>query len=397
MDKNPKFLLFASFLIVFLINTSSISKEKFETETQQEIKYPADKKTKISFSGDVQYRIRADIIIDKDPNGVSLPMQADHQHRYAWNFITHAAVSKNVFIGMRLSNPSGYITDDIIDNLKTTRELLGSPKQFLAVPEMYFRWNTGMINLAAGVIPVLSNTVLSLAGYEEDGFMHATGSWKDKMNNSQTGINLGFNSIDRKSISLAFNTIYAIAKGVGETDAVDALKKEQLRFIFSSPLSIIEKKLSFVPVMHLRTNMYRSPDSDEANHSMVAGIDIDMNPNKRFSLGAGFAAGGNRNDCLKNDSSYIAEAPVGFLTDIKLRVNPGYGNGNVSMKISNAKDREDKLDITHTMFRWDIKYGFPIKGLTIMPRLRVWYGFNNHDDETLIKLRPALILICKFK
>ena len=67
------------------------------------------------------------------------------------------------------------------------------------------------------------------------------------------------------------------------------------------------------------------------------------------------------------------------------------------MKISNARDREDNLNITNTMFRWDMKYGFPIKGLTIMPRLRVWYGINNYDKETLIKLRPALILLCKFK
>ena len=396
MDKNPTFLLFAGFLIVFLIYTSSISKEKLQTETKQEIKYPTDKKTKISFSGDVQYRIRGDIVMDRDSNGVSLPTQADHQHRYAWNFMANAAISENLFIRMRLSNPSGYITDDIIDNLKTTKELLESPKQFLAVPEMYFSWNAGMANLAAGVIPVISNTVLSLAGYEENGFMHATGSWKDKMNNSQTGINLGFNMIDREEITFAFNTIYAIAKGVGETDAMDALKKEQLRFIFSSPLCILENKLSFAPVMHLRTNMYRSSDSDEANHSIVGGIDINANPNKQFSFGAGFAAGGNRNNCLKNDSGYITEAPLGFLTDIKLKVNPGYGNGTVSLKISNAKDREDNLNITYTMFRWDIKYGFPVKSLTIMPRLRIWYGFNNHSEETITKLRPALILIGKF-
>ncbi|MFC1476446.1 hypothetical protein ACFL5S_00620 [Fibrobacterota bacterium] len=397
MVKDCSFILSICFLLVFLIYSGSTGKENPETETNQHFKSTEDKRTIMSFSGDVQYRIRADIIMDKGPNGVSLPTQADHQHRYAWNLMANAAISENVFIGMRLSNPSGYITDDIVDNLKTTKELLESPKQFLAVPEMYFNWNVGIVNLSAGVIPVLSNTVLSLAGYEEKGFMHATGSWKDKMNNSQTGINLGFDIIDRGEITFAFNTIYAIAKGVGETDAMDALKNEQLRLIFSSPVNILKKKLSFAPVMHLRTNMHRSSVSDEANHSLVGGIDIDVNLNKRISFGAGFAAGGNRNDCFTNDSGYIAEAPLGFLTDMKLKVNPGYGKGNVSIKISNARDREDSLNRTYTMFRWDIRYGFPIKGITIMPRLRVWYGFNNLDEETLIKLRPALILICKFK
>ena len=323
MVKDRSFILSTCFLLVFLIYSGSTGKENPEAEANQNLKSAADKRTIMSFSGDVQYRMRADVIMDRDQNGVSLPTQADHQHRYAWNFMTNAAISENVFIRMRLSNPSGYITDDIIDNLKTTKELLESPKQFLAVPEMYFHWNAGIVNLAAGVIPVLSNTVLSLAGYEEKGFMHATGSWKDKMNNSQTGINLGFDIIDRKSISFAFNTIYAIAKGIGETDAMDALKKEQLRLIFSSPICVMEKKISFAPVMHLRTNMYRSSVSDEANHSLVGGIDININLNKRISFGTGFAAGGNRNKCFTNDSGYIAEAPLGFLTDMKLKVNPG--------------------------------------------------------------------------
>lgn len=387
-------------MLVFSIFTSLFAEEKPETETKQEIEKKVDNKfkAKISFSGDVQYRIRADIHLNKDTSGAALSKQIDHQHRYAWNFIAKAIVSENLFIGMRLSNPSGYITDDIVDNLKTTRELLETHRRFLAVPEMYFKWNVGIFYIAGGVIPVISNTVLSLSGYEDSDFKHATGSWKDKMNNSQTGLNLGLNFINNKSSSFGLNTIYTIASGVGKTNAVDAFKNEQLRFIFSFPLYILDEKLSLLPVIHFRTNICRSADLEKANHSLVGGIDININPIKQLSFNTGFAVGGNKNECQKDDPGYdtLKTAPLGLLTAFKITLNPGFGKGIIGLKISTSKDREANPEIVYTMLRWDIKYAIPIKGLTIMPRLRLWYGFNDNNKESITKLRPALALIGKF-
>ncbi len=359
-----------------------------------------ESKTKIILSGDVQYRFRYGYETGKDALGDDLPAVGDYTNRYGWNFRVKARVSESIHLGMRLSNPKGYATDNIADNVsKVSKE----PQRLVAIPEMYFAWNAGPLSLAGGIIPVPGNTVLDLAAFEGKGYKDAVSSWKNYTNSSQTGLNLGLSFIDKSSLLFGLDVLYAVARDNvddGENTPSNALKNDQMRFIFTLPTSIIDDKLSFLPGLHMRTNMFRSADKEKANHSVAGGLSVGIKPLKQLGFDVGFAVGSYSNECMKNVAGYdtLKTAPLGLLTTIKVKIKPGYGKGIVVYKISNAKDREIDDEFMHTMMRWDVKYAFPVKGLTIMPRMRVWYSFNNSttDKTEFVELRPELFLMSEF-
>jgi hypothetical protein len=381
-------------LSICLFFSYSFSEENKETipEVKVEKKEEKKSKTKVSFAGDVQYGIRGEILVGKDGNGDKLGRIADHQHRYGWNFRSKAAISENLQLGLRLSNPRGHNTDNVLDNVEKVSYLI-------TVPEACFKWEVNRFFLAGGIIPVKGNTVLGLSAYIDDGYRHAVTAWKNKMNESQTGADLRFRFVENDQTSFEFRSLYAIAKGVEETNAADALKNEQLRFLFALPFSVLEEKLSIFPAIHLQTNVYRSADLDKANHSLVGGIDLKIKPVKQFRVKVGFAAGAHDNDSQEKDPSYdtLRTAPFGSLSVLGLRIKPGFGQGDIIFKYSHSRDREEAPEINYSMLRWDIKYEIPIKSLILKPRLRVWYGFNDVDDSVDAKIRPSLMLIGRFK
>ncbi len=376
-------LFIITLIAICLFFSISHAEEKKEKKTS---------KAEVSFSGDVQYRLRGDILVGKDENGDTKDRIANHQNLYGWNFMSKAVMSDNLLLGFRLSNPGGYSCDDIMENINKAN-------QIITVPEAYFKWNLDWFSIAAGIIPVKGNTTLSFSAYTDDGYRDAVSGWKTRMNASQIGTDLSFSFLKNDQTSFGFHSLYSIARGVGKTNAADAFKNEQLRFLFSFPLSILKEKLSFDPAMHLQTNVYRSADLDKANHALIGGIDINIKPVKQLGIKLGFAAGGHKNDCLEDGPGYdtLKTAPLGILSVLALKVKPGYGKGDLIFKISNSKDREAATEVQNTMFRWDLKYEFPIKGFVIKPRLRIWYGINDADDAVYCKIRPSLILIGRFK
>ncbi len=405
---NKRFSIFWVSLILFTLLAPVTLPAETETDTDQKsktVETKSEKKPKmeISFKGDVQYRFRYHYETGKDDQGNDIKAGGDYTNRYAWNFIVKALVNEHVRFGLRLSNPKGSATDNVEENVLKVSDDSAEMRALISIPEMCFKWSVGIFSLAGGIIPVPGNTVLGLAAFEDKGYEGAVTSWKNCMNNSQIGIDLGFTFIDEKATSLGLGIVSAVARdNVDEDESTpsQALKNDQLRFIFTLPASIREEKLSLLPCLHLRTSVYRSADKEKANHSLVGGIDIGVNLIKQFAVQAGFAVGGHTNDCLANDGGYdtLKTAPLGMLTTIKLVAKPGYGKGILIFKVSTSKDRETDPLVVHNMLRWDLKYGFPIKGLTIMPRIRVWYSFNHSDTDKseTTEIRPELILMSKF-
>ncbi|MGD9202014.1 MAG: hypothetical protein PVI26_10650 [Chitinispirillia bacterium] len=392
-------IIFTTFIFIFhtgLTNTCAEENKLEQVEVKELIKN--EPKVNFSFHGDVNYRFRGDIEANMDISGEKRSKKIDHQHRYAWNLKAGITVSDNLLFGMRLSNPLGYITDDVVDNFNWA---IGKDSniELLTISEIYFRWNVNVLTIAGGKIPVIGNTALDLAAYEGKKYINATTSWKETMNASQLGLNLGLLLYKSNLTSLKFNTLYTIAQGERRRGkAADALKNDQLRFIFSLPLTFIEPKMSFEPVLHFRTNIDRSFDNKKGNHSLAGGLDINFLPIEQVGFTVGYAIGGFRNDSHEDETGYIASAPLGILVKFGVAAQPGYGTIKTEFKFSNSQDREAFTTVNYNQLYWDIQYDMPIKGLTITPRMRAWHGFNDikNDDSIVNMLLPALILSAQF-
>ncbi len=373
-----------------LIKNLNIEKDKIDSLQI------TDKKKKISFKGDVEYRLSYYHKKSKDHKGISDTAIGDYTNLYAWNLKMDAFVSKNLSFGFRLSNPNGSATDTIQTNLN---KLSKNPLNLISLPEMNFLWTRGMVSISGGIIPVYSNTTLSLAAFENRKFKHAVTSWKDYMNNSQAGLDLGLKFIQQKNLKLDLNIVSAIAKNnIGATakDASYKFKNDQLRFILSLPTSLLNNKLTLNPCVHLRTNVYRSSYTGKSNSSLVGGLDFEYYPVKLLSFRAGFAIGGYKNNSQKDEPNYdtLETSPLGMLTVASISVNPNFGKGILIYKWSNSKDRKESESMKNNMMHLDVKYEFPINKLTIMPGIRIWYAYKNISDNvsTTMEIQPELIL-----
>lgn len=365
--------------------------------------YSQDKqKPTISFSGDLQYRLRYDYIKQKDSDGEDADKTADYTNLYGWNFMAKAVINENLLFGMRLSNPSGGGPDKILDNITQMyyKDTDDYNFRILSIPEMYLRWKAGIVSLSFGIIPVLNNTTLTLVYSESHNYLTkglcecGLTSWKVWMNNSQTGLDLGLSFVNNDETSVGFSAVSAIATNGGPDSPAYALKNDQLRFIFSIPVSVLEKKLSFLPVMHLRTNVYTSADKEESNHSLTGGIDIGIKPVQQLGINLGYAVGGFRNDAVAPAGS--ESAPLGMLTSATITVQPGYGKASVLFNFGMTQDREADPVINNNLIHFDFKYAMPIKSLTIMPRVRIWNFTNSEDDASELRVRPEIFFMGKF-
>lgn len=358
----------------------------------------AKKKVDLSFGGDAQFRLRYHYKIEDDGTEKDPETTDDYTNQYAWNLKVKAKVGENVTFGFRISNPSGYATDKVGDQLK---KISSDNYQIISIPEAYVCMATKVVALRFGVIPVMSNVVLNLAYHETDDYLNKSScceagvsSWKVYMNNSQTGLGLNFNLLKNEQTSLGLNIVSSIALNSGAGGPGDALKNDQLRFIYSIPVSLLAKKLTFNPVLHMRTNVERSEDKEKANHSLTGGIDVAINPIKQLAVKVGFAAGGYSNDAVK--SADPVSSPIGILLNSNITVKPGFGKAIVGFNFATTKDREVKDAIVQKLIHLDFKYGIPVKGITIMPRFRIWAFPNSKTEAKETWLRPELIFSGKF-
>ncbi len=377
-------------------------------------------KVDIKFNGDVQYRLRFHYAIAKNVEGNDSSAAPDYSNRYAWNLKWKINVNENLRFGIRLSNPSGYASDNVAENLKwvTKRDYDVDVFNMLALPELYFNWSVGIFSLSAGIIPVYGNTALNLAAYETSerspvsstklGYKDAGKSpWKVLTNNSQKGLNLGFKFLDNKETSVGMNVITSIASDAPITDKYDAFQMDQFRFIASFPVSMMEKKLFMLPVIHARLNTFRASDYEHADHSVVGGCDIVYKPVEALGIMVGGAGGTYNNECQIGDSvdtdsdnnvdTPISQiSPLGVLLNSCVTLSPGFGKASVFFAFSQARDREATAPLNNNLLHWDIKYSIPIKSLTVLPRMRIWHYTKEDAERTKTELRPELILKAKF-
>ncbi len=377
-------------------------------------------KADITLSGDLQYRIRYHYDMYKNTEGKDSSAAPNLTNRYAWNLKWKIAVNENLLFGIRLSNPSGYETDSITDNITWMEN---GNYNLLTVPEMYFKWTVGIFSLSAGIIPVKANTVLNLVAYElqEIGDTLHTGyknvgdnTWSVKTNNSQKGLALGFDLISKEDLSLGMDLVAAMAYNAEGSDKYNVFKYDQVRLILSFPTSLSNGMITLLPLLHARFNAFRSKDTvntnsdwDEANHSIAGGCDLNIMAMEMLTIKIGAAGGMFNNSCQENDSldtdndnisdTPVAQtAPLGVLFKAGATVKPGFGTAIVNFRFGRSRDRKASPALNSDLLFWDIKYCMPIKSLTFIPRLRIWHEFIENSEANKTRLRPELILKASF-
>ena len=87
---------------------------------------------------------------------------------------------------------------------------------------------------------------------------------------------------------------------------------------------------------------------------------------------------------------------MSILLNASFTVEPGFGKAIVFFAFSQARDRKAASPKNNNLLHWDVKYGIPIKNLTIMPRMRVWHYTTEDADRTQTELRPEIFLMTKF-
>lgn len=359
------------------------------------------------FSGDVLYRWSLDWNHYRNVDGDDSLRTGDFQNRYWWNLRMSATVNENLSINARLSNPSGYFTDRVGSNLNLA--LTGTSYNFVAIPELYFKWNWTVLTLMGGFIPVagpgpnMYNSVLDLVAFETGKYVNAgIMPWFVATNGSQAGVDLAVQFVKMENFTAGIDVMGTIAADSGASETVDQIRKDQYRVVVGLPMSILKGKIGVQPNLHVRTNVARSNDLKKGNASLTGGGDLIVKPLKdptKLVGRVGFAAGGYRNSSRKDDSGYVASAPLGLLFNAGVKGMPGFGTASVDFSIGNWMDREQNPDVVkNRVLYWDFIYDLPVKSLTIRPRLRLWKWSNNAEDNDWSRLlaRPELDFIAKF-
>ncbi len=367
----------------------------------------------VKFNGDVMYRWELDYVKTTDDTGEVINTNGDFQNRYWWNMRLGVNVNENLGFRLRLSNPNGYFTDNVGSNLVWTAN--NDVLNLLSIPEFYFDWHVKFLTLKGGILSVAGpgtfNTVMDLVAYEGGGEMlPAEGyfgaglmPWFVATNGSQLGMNMVLShKVDDFSVGL--DVVGTLAEDAAAAVTADAIKLDQFRYIVAVPVSFGGKMLSIKPALHVRTNLYRSDDLEEGNHSMVGGLDVWSTPIDMLTARAGFAIGGYSNTSVwdSTDATVDSIAPLGMLLNVGLRVKPGFGRALVDFAWGHWTDREADSLALRTMPKngnllyWDILYDAPVKSLVIRPRVRIWRWSTPETDNTKLQVRPELDFIAKF-
>lgn len=366
---------------------------------------------KFDISGDVQYRIRYNYLLERDVQNQDSSRTPDFQNRYAWNLRFKVTPNEFVMFGFRLSNPSGYNLDavgdpqftgkyDDLDTSKSETDFV-LPK-ILALPEAYFKWVPGAVDLSAGIIPVYGNTILDLACYSQNGYRNAGASdWLSLKNGSQMGLMLGVNYLESDDYLIRSELLFTMVDDAKGTNAYDAFVNDKFRLLLNVPIELKKTSISIIPTGHFIFNNIRSQDHEEASHTVEGGLELKMQPIEKLSILLGAAGGLSNNDAQKDDTyeegkSYVASSPLGMLLKTKIRFVPSFGRVMAEFRYGRSRDRDALEIVNYDLFHWDLKYAMPVKKLTIMPRFRVWYSFNSNEEHSVVEIRPALILKAAF-
>ena len=189
---------------------------------------------------------------------------------------------------------------------------------------------------------------------------------------------------------MAFDTGTSLVK------PAERKKLDQWKFMLSLPIGLLKDALIIAPMGYLRTTIAQSSDGSTSNNSAAAGLDAKAVVNKAVTLTAGFAVGGYKNDAQSADTTIAQVQPSGALAKICAIVKPGFGTLNAGLTFGQWKDALSAPDRRNRLIFGSLKYGIPVKNLTIEPWLRGWYYFDNQTDVTKLKIRSELSLIGSF-
>ncbi len=250
---------------------------------------------KFDLSGDVQYRFRYNYLLERDINNNDSSRTPDFQNRYAWNLRLKVTPNEYVMFGFRLSNPNGYGLDKVGDSqfgdgmtidLDTSYTIdTKGLTNVLDIPEAFFKWTPGAIDISAGMIPVYGNTALDLAAYNQKGYKDvASSTWQTVKNESQTGVLLGVDYLDNDDYLIRSELLFAMVKDASGSNAFDAFVKDKFRLLLNVPIELKKSSISIIPTGHFILNNYRSADNEEANHTVEGGLELKMKPMEQLSI-----------------------------------------------------------------------------------------------------------------
>jgi hypothetical protein len=225
------------------------------------------------------------------------------------------------------------------------------------------------------------------------------------MNNSQKGISLNYDVKQYGDFTVKAGLLSAMAKDT--TSYIykpgEKFNNDQVRFMLTVPMAYKGDFITAMPIFHVRANAYQSADGMQSNNSYAGGLDVGIKPVNLIGVKLGFAYGTYKNDAQKNDSGYAPVNPFGLLAYTGFFVRPGFGEISADFKYSLAQDKLNKYVLNDTvtnrhdqLFFMDLNYGMPIRNLIIMPRFRLWQRFNDVTGNTLMTIRPELILKASF-
>jgi hypothetical protein len=367
--------------------------------------FVANIQAEVNFSGDIQYRFRYEW---NALHAIPDSTRGDFTNRYMWNL--KGSVSKdNLFFGVRLSNPLGAWTENIADNISNVSQ---GNYNLVSVPELYFKWTVQKFALSAGIIPVEENTVLNLVMYEGSKYTDfkkniyvGDNPWCVQMNNSQKGMALDYGIKETGDFSLKIGVLSAMAKDTMSYiyKPGEKFNNDQVRFMLTLPMAYKGKFITAMPIFHVRANIFESASGMYSNHSYAGGLDFGTKPINMLAARLGFAYGAYKNDVQKNDPGYKAINPFGLLAYAGFIVKPGYGEFDADFDYSLAQDKLNMYVLNgiitnrhDQLFYMDVKYGMPVKNMTVMPRFRLWHRFNDVTGNTLTTIRPEFILSAGF-
>ena len=357
----------------------------------------------VLLSGDVLFRIMDDrISLTTKKGGNDSTVTNETYLNYAWNFKAVLTSSEFLRFGFRLSNPYGAVGEKVSSNMTWINK---GGYRALSIPEAYFLWTMNKFSITGGIIPVLSTTLMNFVLYEGVGFKEVGRSpWSALMNNSQQGMMVelvAFEDVPKAVINVQLMISVAADAGA-DTNAIatdNMLKEDQWRFILQSPMDFLGKRLLVNPGISLRTNVGRNKKGDEGSIALASGVSLEYKVLPDLQSRAGFAIGGFDNRALGIADSV---APLSMLVDYGLTFKTPLGTLVLDGNYSNWKDRSVKEastgnPILYSQLHGDFKFGYSIKGLTIMPRMRLWYNYNDTNEVTKLQVRPELQFKAAFK
>ena len=344
-------------------------------------------------SGDVQYRMRFNYIDnqgalegDNDPTG-------DYSNRYWWNVRIKKKVTENLKFGIRLSNPQGYFTDGVDQNV----EFNNGPG--LSIPEFYFNYSENKWSFSAGIIPVYSNVVLNVVAAEEFRGYQTGGlcdvgifPWAVGKNNSQIGMKGSYTFLNDGDMALSLKAVTSTAGNNINNNVkyANALKNDNLRFILSSPITLKNQNISLTPIMHIKSGW--NPSLKETNFSHTAGLDAGysaldwINP----TLGIAYGNYGKYTGATKTAdyNAYYIRAKAG--------IKPGFGKIRSSLSYGMSTNDKVSKSRNNSLTYLDVRYVIPVKDFSIAPRLRIWNRYNDQNEFGQMYIRPEILFSAKF-